>query len=227
MLIEQESCVTLKCGHSVCTGCIKKLKNDGTGLCPSCVLPLNALVGTHLRTGYSMPPTLTAINITTAASPSQSDAVGLDTEMKSKIQVQKDSMANADRQHQETETQLAVYEDQLTNWLRNHQQLTTKLNFLVDKNSAVMDLLNKEKQKIKDQKEISQACKTDRQQIKYLLDSVSLTSKASTVISQAQANHSATDNWISNCQQHFPDMNAVRQSQQVPDSMFCISFMKM
>ncbi|XP_050706384.1 uncharacterized protein LOC126991736 [Eriocheir sinensis] len=226
---------TLPCGHTVCTLCTDKLKEQGRVTCPECrvshVVPeggqfpvcyiVEAFIR-RLRDGKAAPaaspPPSAGKGKGAAGSAGKKGAAGLSKKMRSFLQEQEATVVAAITACQEAQSQLDQYEATLTGWGERQQQLEDSLQGLMDQSRSSRELLQQEKFRVAPKRKEAKKKEQELQAVREKLRTPATEQEALKVVGTVFHLTSEAEQVLEEGQQCFPDAGILTTARKVREA---------
>ncbi|XP_050703624.1 E3 ubiquitin-protein ligase TRIM13-like [Eriocheir sinensis] len=212
---------TLPCGHTVCTLCTDKLKEQGRVTCPECRVrhavpeggqfPVSYTIEAFIRrlrdgkAAAASPPPSAGKGKGAAGSAGKKGAAGLSKKMRSFLQEQEATVVAAITACQEAQSQLDQYEATLTGWGERQQQLEDSLQGLMDQSRSSRELLQHEKFRVAPKRKEAKKKEQELQAVREKLRTTATEQEAFKVVGEMVRYASEAEQVLKECQQCFPD----------------------
>ncbi|XP_050730505.1 uncharacterized protein LOC127005594 [Eriocheir sinensis] len=217
---------SLPCGHTVCTSCIDKLKEQGHVACPQCRVshavpeggefPVCYIAEALIRTmrdakvaaAASLPPSARK-GKGAARAAGKKKVLGLSKKMCSFLEEQEATVMDAIATCREVESQLDQYKTTLTGWGKQQRQLEDRLQGLVDQSKSAREIVELEKSHVaaKDGE-----VKKGRQELQAVLETLyapATDQEAGVAVAEVFCCLGKVEQVVEECQEGFPDASAV------------------
>ncbi|XP_050735478.1 nuclear pore complex protein Nup153-like [Eriocheir sinensis] len=227
----------LPCGHSVCTLCIDKLKEQGCVTCPECRISHVVPKTGQFPICYALEAVIrmmrnAKVAAATAASPPPSAgkgkeeareagkkiAAGLSKKMRSSLREQEATVVAAITACQEAQAQLGQYEATLTGWGKQQQQLEDGLLGLVDQSRSARELVQQETFRVAAKKEEAKKREQKLQAVLETLRTPTTKQEAFKVLGEVFNCTSEAEQVLEECQQCFPDAGILTTARKVREA---------
>ncbi|XP_050731553.1 uncharacterized protein LOC127006090 isoform X2 [Eriocheir sinensis] len=225
---------TLPCGHTVCTLCIDKLKEQGRATCPECRVnhavpeggqfPVCYIVEAFIRkmrdgkAAAASPPPSARKGKGSAGAAGKKEATGLSKKMRSFLQEQEATVVAAITACQEAQSQLDQYEATLTGWVERQQQLENSLQGLVDQSRSTRELVQQETFCVAAKKEETKKSEQELQALRKTLRTPATEQEAFKVVSAVFRCTSEAEQVLEECRQCFPDSGILTTAMKVREA---------
>ncbi|XP_050704177.1 uncharacterized protein LOC126989605 [Eriocheir sinensis] len=214
---------TLPCGHTVCTLCIDKLKEQGRVTCPECRVshavpeggqfPVCYIVEAFIRrmrdvkaaAAAASPPPSAGKGKGAAGSAGKKGAAGLSKKMRFFLQEQEATVVAAITACQEAQSQMDQYEATLTGWDERQQQLEDSLQGLMDQSRSSRELLRQETFRVAPKRKEAKKKEQELQAVREKLRTPATEQEACMAVSEVVHCISEAKQVLKECQQCFPD----------------------
>ncbi|XP_050705917.1 tripartite motif-containing protein 65-like [Eriocheir sinensis] len=224
----------LPCGHTVCTLCTDKLKEQGRVTCPECRVSHAVPEGGQFPVSYTIealirrlrdgkaaaasPPPSAGKGKGAAGSAGKKRAAGLSKKMRSFLQEQEATVVAAITACQEAQSQLDQYEATLTGWVERQQQLEDSLQGLMDQSRSSRELLQQEKFRVAPKRKEAKKKEQELQAVRETLRTPATEQEAFKVVSEVAHYVSEAEQVLEECQQCFPDAGIVTTARKVREA---------
>ncbi|XP_050708686.1 E3 ubiquitin-protein ligase TRIM21-like [Eriocheir sinensis] len=228
---------TLPCGHTVCTLCTDKLKEQGRVTCPECRVshavpeggqfPVCYIVEAFIRrmrddkaaaAAAASPPPSAEKGKGAAGSAGKKRAAGLSKEMRSLLQEKEATVVAAITACQEAQSQLDQYEATLTGWGERQQQLEDSLQGLVDQSRSSRELLQQEKFRVAPKRKEAKKKEQELQAVREKLRTRATEQEALKMVAEVIHFTSEAEQVLEECQQCFPDAGILTTARKVREA---------
>ncbi|XP_050703957.1 E3 ubiquitin-protein ligase TRIM32-like, partial [Eriocheir sinensis] len=226
---------SLPCGHTVCTSCIDKLKEQGRVTCPQCRVshavpeggefPVCYIAEALIRTmrdakvaaAASLPPSARK-GKGAARAAGKKKVPGLSKKMCSFLEEQEATVMDAIATCREVESQLDQYKTTLTGWGKQQRQLEDRLQELVDQSKSAREIVELEKSHVaaKDGE-----VKKGRQELQAVLETLyapATDQEAGVAVAEVFCCLGKVEQVVEECQEGFPDASAVTTVRKVREA---------
>ncbi|XP_050721261.1 uncharacterized protein LOC127001124 isoform X6 [Eriocheir sinensis] len=225
----------LPCGHTVCTLCIDKLKEQGRVTCPECRISHAVPEGGQFPVSYIAEALIRMMRdakvATAALSPpsagkgkeaaeaaDKKEATGFSKKMRSFLQEQEATVVAAITACREARSQLDQYQTTLTGWGERQQHLEDRLQGLVDQSRSARGLVQQEKSRTTAMevkvKEVEQAL----QAMQETLHTLKTEQEAGVVVTEVFRCTGEAEQVVQECQECFPDASTVTTARKVREA---------
>ncbi|XP_050703707.1 tripartite motif-containing protein 65-like [Eriocheir sinensis] len=227
---------TLPCGHTVCTLCIDKLKEQGRVTCPECrgshavpeggQFPISYTIEAFVRrmrdvkasAAAASPPPSAGKGKGAAGSAGKMGAAGLSKKMRSLLQEQEATVVAAITACQEAQSQLDQYEATLTGWVERQQQLEDSLQGLMDQSRSSRELLQQEKFRVAPKRKEAKKKEQELQTVREKLRTRATEQEALKVLATVFHLTGEVEQVLEECQQCFPDAGILTTARKVREA---------
>ncbi|XP_050708897.1 uncharacterized protein LOC126993781 isoform X3 [Eriocheir sinensis] len=225
---------TLPCGHTVCTLCTDKLKEQGRVTCPECRVrhavpeggqfPVSYTIEAFIRrlrdgkAAAASPPPSAGKGKGAAGSAGKKGAAGLSKKMRSFLQEQEATVVAAITACQEAQSQLDQYEATLTGWGERQQQLEDSLQGLMDQSRSSRELLQHEKFRVAPKRKEAKKKEQELQAVREKLRTTATEQEAFKVVGEMVRYASEAEQVLKECQQCFPDAGILTTARKVREA---------
>ncbi|XP_050715049.1 uncharacterized protein LOC126997880 isoform X2 [Eriocheir sinensis] len=218
---------TMPCGHTVCTLCIDKLKEQGHVTCPECRVSHAVPKGGHFPVCYTLEAVLRMMrNIKVAAAaaslpPSAEEGKGaagvavkketmdLSKKMRSFLEEQEATVMATITACQKAQSQLDEYQKSLTNWGERQQQLEDRLQGLMDQSKSARELVQQEGSRAA---AMGEEVKRGEQGLHNVLETLrtpATDQEAGVAVAEVFRCIGEAEQMVEECQQCFPDASTI------------------
>ncbi|KAK8720455.1 hypothetical protein OTU49_013307 [Cherax quadricarinatus] len=212
---------SLTCGHTFCSQCIEEsIKKVIT--CPTCKAEHRATAVTQFPINCEIEALIKdfkGAQLTSAealsAKPCQDRTKGISKKLWSSVQEHKSSISNLITKCEEALSQLVQYQGQVRDWKTQHHQLHDRLHELVEKNKAVIELLEQEDTRVVNMATEGETTKKQLHTRLECLDTVNTAKEIAITISEDNQYKMEAEDWTQKCQEDFPDVSTVYTSVKV------------
>ncbi|XP_050708699.1 uncharacterized protein LOC126993596 [Eriocheir sinensis] len=213
---------TLPCGHTVCTLCTDKLKEQGRVTCPECrvthAVPEGGQFPAERRQGGGgLPPPSAGKGKGAAGSAGKKGAAGLSKKMRSFLQEQEATVVAAITACQEAQSQLDQYEATLTGWVERQQQLEDSLQGLMDQSRSSRELLQQERFRVAPKRKEAKKKEQELQTVREKLRTRATEQEALKVLTVFHLT-GEVEQVLEECQQCFPDAGILTTARKVREA---------
>ncbi|XP_050703626.1 uncharacterized protein LOC126989093 [Eriocheir sinensis] len=225
---------TLPCGHTVCTLCTDKLKEQGRVTCPECRVTHAVPEGGQFPVSYTIeafirrlrdgkaaeasPPPSAGKGKGAAGSAGKKGAAGLSKKMRSFLQEQEATVVAAITACQEAQSQLDQYEATLTGWVERQQQLEDSLQGLMDQSRSSRELLQQEKFRVAPKRKEAKKKEQELQAVREKLRTRATEQEAFKMVGEVIHITSEAEQVLEECQQCFPDAGILTTARKVGEA---------
>lgn len=212
---------SLPCGHAFCSQCIERAIKNGQVACPSCRAEHIATTATQFPINYGMEAFVRKLASvgTVSAKRSQDPPIGIGKKLRSLVQEQKSNISSLITSCEDTLCQLGEYRGQLRDRKTRHHQLQDKLDGLVEQNKTTIELLEQEDTSVVDMTAKGEDGKKRLQVMLGNLEKVYTAHEVDTIADRADQCHVEVKEWLHECQDIFPDFNALHTSVKVQETI--------
>ncbi|XP_050708733.1 uncharacterized protein LOC126993603 isoform X2 [Eriocheir sinensis] len=224
---------TLPCGHTVCTLCTDKLKEQGRVTCPECRVTHAVPEGGQFPVSYTIealirrlrdgkaaeasPPPSAGKGKGAAGSAGKKGAAGLSKKMRSFLQEQEATVVAAITACQEAQSQLDQYEATLTGWVER-QQLEDSLQGLMDQSRSSRELLQQERFRVAPKRKEAKKKEQELQTVREKLRTRATEQEALKVLATVFHLTGEVEQVLEECQQCFPDAGILTTARKVREA---------
>ncbi|XP_050706516.1 uncharacterized protein LOC126991910 isoform X1 [Eriocheir sinensis] len=225
---------SLPCGHTVCTLCTDKLKEQGRVTCPECRVSHAVPEGGQFPVSYiaealirrlrdgkaaeASPPPSAGKGKGAAGSAGKKGAAGLSKKMRSFLQEQEATVVAAITACQEAQSQLDQYEATLTGWVERQQQLEDSLQGLMDQSRSSRELLQQEKFRVAPKRKETKKKEQELQAVREKLRTPATEQEALKVVGTVIQCTGEAEQVLEECQQCFPDAGILTTARKVREA---------
>lgn len=224
----------LRCGHTYCTACIECMVDNGFVECPDCHVQLEGTSAAQFPVNHNilalkkkieeikLLPTSKKVRTSELSTSSQkaetsnqeegseTSSVGM-RELKKRFA----ALERKQRELRKVDTHLNQYQALLNDWQEHHMENVNKLYDLMEENKSVLFLLEQMNSRVIAQRAEGKRGKEKLLEMLNKIENVTTAHEAIEVIGQAQLCTQEAEDWAKECQQLFPDIQAVSKQTKV------------
>ncbi|XP_050721179.1 uncharacterized protein LOC127001053 [Eriocheir sinensis] len=225
----------LPCGHTVCTLCIDKLKEQGRVTCPECRISHAVPEGGQFPVSYIAEALIRMMRdakvATAALSPpsagkgkeaaeaaDKKEVTGFSKKMRSFLQEQEATVVAAITACREARSQLDQYQTTLTGWGERQQHLEDRLQGLVDQSRSARGLVQQEKSRTTAMEVKVKVVEQALQAMQETLRTLKTEQEAGVVVTEVFRCTGEAEQVVQECQECFPDASTVTTARKVREA---------
>ncbi|KAG7163997.1 E3 ubiquitin-protein ligase NHLRC1-like 1 [Homarus americanus] len=207
----------LPCGHPFCSPCITNMIKNDQLTCPYCRATHRATSYTDFPISYGMEEFIRSLKSPSIATKPVQDPSGVIGKNLQALMLEQENYMKKSRELicQNLLKQMDLYDAELVNSQKDHEQLVTRLNSLVEQNKFATQLLQRQRNIIQIKKTAFENLKKKQSTIQTCMSSASTTQEALSAVEDQLGCSTEMKNWIRNCQEDFPDVEAIHISMKV------------
>lgn len=202
----------LPCGHFFCCVCVKSLLKEGSLDCPICRSQHTIPDITQIPIAYDFEELLSNINVASPEESEEPEPQEDDAGDSIRLRRMRSSLCSGTSGCTQMLSQLCTYDTTLGNLIKEHEEQVTNLTELIRSHKNAQQLLREEKGKVT---HLQREGEQQHNSLRAAAEALNEEMDTDRAISHAEQCHGATIEWIKQCNDKFPNVNAIQQSAKV------------